>query len=243
MKTVKGNKELKTQWSAIRRQITPKIGQLTHDIDSVMRIVSSFPPFSHHLKLSFQTQQLIEIICPPGRLPIDIYFAALSSLAKAILLQAETEVTAEKRSAIPLAMVAARLLGTLEGFPDIFFAKLVQRSGGWPVPSVIPSTDSDGTAWDELERTKAMGYRTNDDQRETLSEHVMRVSGMMRVYFLILAAPVPQPLEKMFQLPRFWTYFARMIGDERLLETAVAAQVLHGAFFCFAIWCFSSSHS
>ncbi|KAG1786952.1 GLE1-like protein-domain-containing protein [Suillus plorans] len=213
MKTVKGNQPLKSKWSAIRRQITPKIGQLTHDIDSVMRI----------------TQQLIDIICPSERLPLDIYFAALSSLAKAILLQAETEVTAEKRSAIPLAMVAARLLGTLEGFPDIFFAKLVQRCGGWPVPSAIPSTDSDGTAWNELERIKAMGYRTNDGQRETLSDHIMRVSGMMRVYFLILAAPVPQPLDKMFQLPRFWTYFARMIGDERLLETAVAAQVLHAA--------------
>lgn len=214
MKTVKRNQPLKSKWSAIRRQITPKIGQLTHDIDSVMRI----------------TQELINIICPSERLPQDIYFAALSSLAKAILLQAETEVTAEKRSAIPLAMVAARLLGTLEGFPDIFFAKLVQRSGGWPVPSAIPSTDSDGTAWNELERTKAMGYRTNDDdQRETLSDHVMRVSGMMRVYFLILAAPVPQPLDKMFQLPRLWTYFARMIGDERLLETAVAAQVIYVA--------------
>ncbi|KAG1853314.1 GLE1-like protein-domain-containing protein [Suillus tomentosus] len=213
MKTVKGNQPFKSKWSAIRRQITPKIGQLTHDIDSVMRI----------------TQQLIDIICPSERLPLDIYFAALSSLAKAVLLQAETEVTAEKRSAIPLAMVAARLLGTLEGFPDIFFAKLVQRCGGWPVPSAIPSTDSDGTAWNELERIKAMGYRTNDGQRETLSDHVMRVSGMMRVYFLILAAPVPQPLDKMFQLPRFWTYFARMIGDERLLETAVAAQVLHAA--------------
>ncbi|KAG2360566.1 GLE1-like protein-domain-containing protein [Suillus spraguei] len=195
MKTVKGNRTLKLQWSAIRRQITPKIGQLTHDLDSVMRI----------------TQQLVDIIRPPERLPQDIYFAALSSLAKAILLQAETEVTAEKRSAIPLAMVAARLLGTLEGFADIFFAKLVQRSGGWPVPSAIPSTDSDGTAWDELERTKAMGYRTNDNQRETLSDHVMR------------------PLDRMFQLPRFWTYFARMIGDERLLETAVAAQVLYAA--------------
>lgn len=176
----------------------------------------------------FQTQQIVDIICPSSPLSQDIYFAALSSLAKAILLQAETEVTAEKRSAIPLAMVAARLLGTLHGFPDIFFAKLVQRSGGWPVPTAIPSTDSDGTAWDEEQRTKAMGYRVNDNQRESLSDHVMRVSGMMRVYFLILAAPVPQPLEKMFQLPRFWTYFARMMGDERLLETVVAAEVLHG---------------
>jgi nucleoporin GLE1 len=40
MKTVKGNQSLKSKWSAIRRQITPKIGQLTHDIDSVTRIVS-----------------------------------------------------------------------------------------------------------------------------------------------------------------------------------------------------------
>ncbi|KAG1725501.1 GLE1-like protein-domain-containing protein [Suillus paluster] len=189
MKRVKEDKQLKSQWNAIHRQITPKIGQLTHDIDSVMRI----------------TQQINDIVRPNDRLPIDIYFAALSSLAKAILLQAETEVTAEKRSAIPLAMVAARLLGTLEGFPDIF-AKLVQRSGGWPVPSAIPSTDSDGTAWKGEERTKAMGYRTNEGQRESLSEHVMRVSGMMRVYFLILAAPVPQPLEKMFRLPRFLAY-------------------------------------
>lgn len=234
MKAVKGNKQLKSQWSAIRRQITPKIGQLTHDIDSVMRIVSSFPLLQRRLKINYlQTQQIIDIICPSSSssLPRDMYFAALSSLAKAILLQAETEVTAEKRSAIPLAMVAASLLGTLQGFPDIFFAKLVQRSGGWPVPTVIPSTDSDGTAWDEEQRAKAMGYRVSENQVEGLSDHVMRVSGMMRVYFLILTAPVPEPLEKMFQLPRFWTYFARMMGDERLLETAVAAEVLHGVYF------------
>ncbi|KAG1853317.1 hypothetical protein C8R48DRAFT_723633 [Suillus tomentosus] len=39
----------------------------------------------------------------------------------------------------------------------------------------------------------------------------------------------------------FWTYFARMIGDGRLLETAVlAAQVLHDAFL-FPIGCFRGS--
>lgn len=233
MKKVKGNKQLKSQWSAIRRQITPKIGQLTHDVDSVMRIVSSFPLLKTSPQINYlQTQQIIDIICPAIPHSEDIYFAALSSLAKAILLQAETEVTAEKRSAIPLAMVAAKLLDTLQGFPDIFFAKLVQRSGGWPVPIAIPSTDSDGTAWDEEQRIKAMGYQINDEkQRESMSDHIMRVSGMMRVYFLVLTAPVPQPLDKMFQLPRFWTYFARMMGDERLLETPVAAEVLHGTYF------------
>jgi len=43
MKKVKGDKQLKSQWSTIRRQITPKIGQLTQDIESVTRIVGSSP--------------------------------------------------------------------------------------------------------------------------------------------------------------------------------------------------------
>ncbi|KIJ16218.1 hypothetical protein PAXINDRAFT_168747 [Paxillus involutus ATCC 200175] len=213
MKTVKGDKALKSQWSGIRRQITPKIGQLTQDQATIARI----------------SGQIFEVVHPSQPLPQDLYLASLSSLAKAILLQAETEVTAEKKSAIPLALVTANLLERLPTFPDVFFAKLVQRSGGWPVPNVIPSTDSDGTSWDTSERTKAMGYRTSDGKQESLGEYVMRVSGIMRVYFLILAAPVSTPLDKMFQLPRFWTYFARMMEDERLLGSPVAAQLLHAA--------------
>ncbi|EGN94491.1 hypothetical protein SERLA73DRAFT_96644 [Serpula lacrymans var. lacrymans S7.3] len=213
MKNVKANKQLKSAWSGLRRQITPKIGQLTTDPQSISRI----------------SQQIIEIARPNQPHGQDIYFALLSSLAKAILLQAETEVTAEKKSAVPLAQVTVNLLTSLDCFPAIFFAKLVQRSGGWPIPSTIPATDSDGTAWEvEGERIKAMGYRTSEEGvREGTGEYVARVTGIMRVYFLILVLPVQQPLEKMFQMPRFWTYFARMIGDARLLETAVAAQVLY----------------
>ena len=39
MKRVKEDKQLKKEWGDIRRQITPKIGQLTNDDDSVSRIV------------------------------------------------------------------------------------------------------------------------------------------------------------------------------------------------------------
>jgi len=150
-------------------------------------------------------------------------------LAKAILLQAETEVTAEKKSAIPLALVTASLLERLPAFADVFFAKLVQRSGGWPVPSIIPSTDVDGVGWTEATRTKAMGYRTSNDEQESTGEYITRIAGMMRVYFLVLAAPVEKPLDNMFRLPRYWAYFTRMMNEERLLSTAVAAQVLYAA--------------
>ncbi|KAI0717408.1 GLE1-like protein-domain-containing protein [Cerioporus squamosus] len=210
MKNVKSDKALKSIWSAGRRAITPKIGQLTNDPNAIMRI-------SH---------EIVSIVRPAQPHPPPVYIALLSSLAKAILLQAETEVTAEKKSAIPLAQVATNLLMALEGFADIFWAKLCQRSGGWPVPVVVPSTDTDGVAFTQETRRKVLGYR---DAEETTADYTSRVSGLMRVYFHILVAPVNQPLDPVVRLPRYWTFFSRMLKEPQLLESPVAPQVLYTA--------------
>ncbi|KIM43766.1 hypothetical protein M413DRAFT_443667 [Hebeloma cylindrosporum] len=217
LKFVKSNKQLKATWGTIRRQIVPKIGQLTNDPAAISRI----------------SRQLIEIIRPaqgPQHEPA-IYFAACSSLAKAILLQAETEVTAEKRSAAPLAQVAFTLLDTLEHFPSIFCAKLLQRCGGWLIPIVVPGKDVDGRPWtDKDERIKVSGIRksTSGEGLETTEEYSNRVSAIMRVYFHILKIrPTEKPLHPMFQLPRFWTWFARMTSDTRLLQDPVAPQLIY----------------
>ncbi|EPQ51338.1 hypothetical protein GLOTRDRAFT_141097 [Gloeophyllum trabeum ATCC 11539] len=207
MKTVKSNKELKSAWGKVRREITPKIGQLTNDTREIDRI-------SH---------QIVDMIRPTQRQSGDLYYACLSSLAKAILLQAETEVTAEKRSALPLVQVTVNMLSALESFGEIFFAKLCQRSGGWPIPAVVPSVDVDGTPFDAETRKKAMGYRAEESQ----SEFATRLAGMMRVYFAVLVAPVQSPLDKMFQLPRVWTYFARMLSTPQLLSSPIAPSLLH----------------
>lgn len=42
MRYVKNSKELKVEWGKLRRQIVPKVGQLTNDPESISRIVSSF---------------------------------------------------------------------------------------------------------------------------------------------------------------------------------------------------------
>ncbi|KAI6038509.1 GLE1-like protein-domain-containing protein [Pisolithus marmoratus] len=234
MKIVKGEKALKSQWSAIRRQITPKIGQLTQDQATITRIIG----------------QLIELVRPSTPHPQPLYLAALSSLSKCILLQAETEVTAEKKSAFPLAAVTCALLHhplLSDTFPEVFYAKMVQRTGGWGIPVVVPAHDVDGRAFNDSERRKAMGYRRTggeDGSEEGIwegsGEYGTRVSGIMRVYFLVLgmSASVAPTLpaagpggraQRIFQLPRFWVYFSRMLGDERLLGAAVAAQILHAA--------------
>lgn len=146
-------------------------------------------------------------------------------------MQAETEVTAEKRSALPLAQVAFNLLDTLDHFPEIFFAKLIQRVGSWPIPAVVPAVDVDGKPWEN--RSKVMGYRKseNSDDLESPAEYGNRVSGIMRVYFHILKIPPrQQPLKPMFQLPRYWIWFARLIGERGLLETAIAPQLIYSVF-------------
>ncbi|KAI0795044.1 GLE1-like protein-domain-containing protein [Abortiporus biennis] len=210
MKIVKSNKEWKSRWSAARRQITPKIGQLTNDAPTINRV----------------SQQIVEICRPSPPYPEEIYYAILSSLSKAILNQAETEVTAEKRSAIPLAQVTVNLLWSLDSFPDIFWTKLCQRTGGWPVPYVVASTDYDGTTLTEEARVKALGYKSKE---EPLSEYISRVSGIMRVYFHILFLETPKPLDPAFRTTRFWIYFSRILSQPNLLQSPVAPQILYAA--------------
>ncbi|KAJ8501725.1 hypothetical protein ONZ45_g12055 [Pleurotus djamor] len=231
MQPIKSDKPSKSAWSSIRRQITPKIGQITNDEQTINRIAT----------------QLYGILRPNPPHPQPIYLAALSSLSKAILLQAETEVTAEKRAAIPLSRVTRHLLGALPDFHHIFLAKLVQRVGGWAIPIVVPAKDHDGQPWaDNTARARAMGYRKSGDggALESNGDYATRISGILRVYFSILTVPVSPsdtPLPPMFQLPRFWTWFARLMGERALLVSHVAPQVIYAALDVFgaqarAIW-------
>lgn len=212
MRVVKQDKSLKTIWSAGRRAITPKVGQLTNDADAILRV-------SH---------EIVNILRSSPAHPPPVYIALLSSLAKAILMQAETEVTAEKKSAIPLARLTVNLLVALEGFADIFWAKLCQRAGGWPVPIAVPAKDVDGTAFTPQTQRKAHGFRDSDDL-ESIGDYTSRVTGILRVYFMVLVLPVNQPLDPLFRTPRYWSYFSRMLKDPHLLANPTAAQVMFTA--------------
>lgn len=219
MKVVKSDPSAKAEWGKWRRQITPKIGQLTNDPQEINRI----------------STQLIDIIKPRNGVSHSqvIYTALLSSLAKAVILQAETEVTAEKRSAGPLAQVVFTLLANIDNFPEIFFARLVQRVGGWPIPIIVPRTDHNGEKWQtQKAHWKAMGYRKSmvNDDVEGSAEYTTRVAGVMRVYFHILQIrPAQKPLKPMFQAHRLWVWVARLMSERALLESVVAAQLLYTA--------------
>ncbi|KAH9896850.1 GLE1-like protein-domain-containing protein [Cubamyces lactineus] len=210
MKVVKGDGTLRSMWNIGRRGFTLRLGQLTNDTQAVLKI----------------SLQIMEGIRPPQPHPEPLYIALLSSLAKAVLLQAETEVSAAKRSAIPLAQVVVNLLGSLDGFTDVFWAKLCQRAGGWPIPIIIPATDIDGTPFSDDARRKALGYLGHN---EGLVDYTARVSGIMRLYFQILMTPVVDGPAMVVRLPTYWIFLSRMLKEPQLLDSSVAPQILYAA--------------
>ncbi|KAL1705585.1 GLE1-like protein-domain-containing protein [Schizophyllum commune] len=217
-RVAKANPQAKSTWGNLRRQVVRKVGQVTNDEAEITRI----------------SNEIIDLANSASGSSI-LLNAFYSSIAKAILLQAETEVTAEKASALPIARVAHRLLATLDGLADVFFAKLVQRVGGWPVPAIPPSADFDGRQWkDSHER---FGYRVSQDSgaMETTPQHIERVTGVMRVYFHILATPPgDKPIaSRFFQTPRYWVWFARVLGSRSLLASDVCVSLMHAALEIF----------
>jgi len=142
-------------------------------------------------------------------------------------------VTAEKKSAIPLAQVTFNLCEKLEHFPSIFFSKLVQRCGGWAVGYLVPDHDYTGKPWANPEEyRKACGYRKSASRegQESAEEYSNRVSGIMRVFFhIVKISPTTAPLYFMLRLPKVWIWFSRMLNDARLLGHPVAPQIIYSA--------------
>ncbi|KIJ49204.1 hypothetical protein M422DRAFT_247004 [Sphaerobolus stellatus SS14] len=200
---IKADDNLRPIYSKARRFITPKIGQLTNTQSEIERISTAILQ--------------VVLVQPPH--PESLYFAILSSLAKAILKQAETEVSARAVTAIPLAQVTIRLLTNVEHFSDVLYARMVQRTGGLAVPIPVPKPQGMG----EVEYMKLRGYRT---ERELQKDFDMRISGIMTLYFAILTSEVSTPMPPMWSFPRYWAYFARLMSAPVLLRSDITTQII-----------------
>lgn len=69
---------------------------------------------------------------------MSITLAIQYTLSKAVLKQAEVEVTAKPSTAYPLARIMVRLIERNPGLSSIFMAKLVAMTGPWIVAMPIP---------------------------------------------------------------------------------------------------------
>ncbi|KAG9016023.1 hypothetical protein FRB90_003815 [Tulasnella sp. 427] len=212
------NSEWRKVWIAAKRFFTPKIGQVTNSQSAIDRIATEI-----HGKLS---------PLPTEAYPQQLYLALLSSLAKAFLLQAETEITAKKDTAFPLARLVLKIIDL--GHPmlaDAFMARMVGRTGGWSLGAVV--TREPGQSDEEFR--KAHGHNPNDNAQDFMN----RLVGIITLYAAILQTPLgasrpvfgqaPQPPPfppYCFQLPRLWTLLARIASTPALIHDRSASLVL-----------------
>ncbi|KAH8110204.1 GLE1-like protein-domain-containing protein [Phellopilus nigrolimitatus] len=210
---------LKKLWSAQRRKITPKIGQLTDDSREIARI----------------TDEIKAIVAPIPNMPKPddaqyLHYALLSSFAKTIILQAETEVTAHKAQAGPLARVAVALIATYPILGNIFWAKLCERAGCW-ASGIAPVMLEDETqeSLSEKQKRKRWGARLEESQEEKAT----RLSGVMRLYFHMLFVSLDmetrEPLPLPFRPGRYWLYLAQLLNNKAMLGKPVAPEIIYVA--------------
>lgn len=172
-------------------------------------------------ELREQSEDLAKIAAPVQGAPEMLHHAALSSLAKIIIRQAEAEVTAHKEQAVPLAKLAVSLIARDSLFADIFWAKLCDLVGCWIAPAAASSHDApDG----EKQYLKLWSRRPDELQ----DAQTMRITGVLRLYFHMLLVPVQSQLPPPYRPARLWAYLATLLANPALLERAVAPEAIYG---------------
>lgn len=172
--TISSNPDLRKQCFAAKRQITPKIGQLTNSRQEITRITQAIAAVLDAAK---------QAAASGGG---DVYTWILNHLSKCLIRQAEQEVAAKQDTAYPLARVVVWLvlLGHVE-LADVLMARLCKKC-----PWIVPVWPGRGKDMDEAAYRKVMGYKSD----ETTENYSNRMSGITAFYFAILqTVPSPPP--------------------------------------------------
>ncbi|CAO1627565.1 unnamed protein product [Parajaminaea phylloscopi] len=166
---VASNTQWRKQCFAAKRQITPKIGQLTNSRQEIVRITTALSALLNEAKGA---------PCPKQ----EIYTWILNHLAKCLIRQAEQEVAVKFDTAYPLARVVVWLL--LDGHAElgeVLMARLVKKSCwclGY-VPAKVAGQD-------DADYAKAVGRASPD---ETSVQFASRQAGILAFYFAICQTP------------------------------------------------------
>ncbi|KAN0060942.1 Nuclear pore complex nucleoporin component [Thecaphora frezii] len=170
--TISQNPELRKQCFAAKRQITPKVGQLTNSQQEIVRITNAIGAVLASAKTA----------SPTG----EIYTWILNHLSKCLIRQAEQEVAAKQDTAYPLARVVVWLLLQGHGeLGEVLMARLVKKCC-WCL-AVWPRKRKDQ---DDESYRKLLGYRSNDESNENYSN---RMAGIFAFYVAILQTQPTAP--------------------------------------------------
>lgn len=188
------NKELKKAIGALKRKINPKFGQLSNSFSQLNTISSEVVQFVNEAK------NMNELA----------FNWILNFIAKAIIAQAETEVTVKPTASLPLARLAYTLLTTYKEFEYYLTARFIKKC-----PFIIGYTCS----IDSEEGRKRMGWKRNDNKWEDETKYDERVAGICTVW-AVMTRLEAQSLSE-YSIAASWRFLARTLNtDPKLLTNA-----------------------
>lgn len=193
---------LKKATSALKRKINPKLGQLSNSR-------------SHVSKLTAEVINTIQESRSLGELS---YHWILNFIAKAVVDQAETEVTVKQTAALPLEMFVQLILERFPDFEEFLMARFVKKC-----PFIVGYTSKVDTE----EGRKRMGWRRSEGKWEDESKYDERIAGICTVWAAISA--IPSVKCSSFSSQRLWQFLSRMANCPKDLLT-------NAHFACVANW-------
>ncbi|KAI9286403.1 GLE1-like protein-domain-containing protein [Umbelopsis sp. AD052] len=176
-----------------RMKLKRMIGQLVNKRETIMRITND----AHTIFADCQRTSDV------------LYEWIMNFTAKALVEQAETEVTVKPSTAYPLAHVTVLLATKHAGFMDIVIARLIKHC-----PYIIPRYFDDDPNRSPDETRKLMGYKYNDKEAKQWEDAVQykeHMSGLISLWAAIVqTVPEPGMGENPYPIQHGWTWLARI---------------------------------
>lgn len=207
---ISSNPTWRKQCFQAKRQITPKIGQLTNTREEIWRITTLISNLLTEAKAAPAPNQ-------------EIYTWVLNHLSKCLIRQAEQEVSVKIDTAYPLARLVIWLI--LEGHKelgDVLMARLVKKCC-WCL-GYVPERKTDQ---DDASFSKTIGRASPE---ESSVQFTSRISGIAAFYFAICQTQPSSPsksdaslIPAHFRSAALWTWQARCITPPMTSHAIVPA--------------------
>ncbi|KAJ1950871.1 hypothetical protein FBU59_000481 [Linderina macrospora] len=171
--------------------IIRSVGQLVSTMEGVRRV----------------SQHIMQIIAEAERYGEAVHLWVLNLAAKAIVKQAEAEVSAKLSAAYPLAAMAVEVMERYPMLAELIFVRLVKKC-----PYVVPQYMARKPGQSVNEYLKSMGYKEHDDDElEASAAYESRMVGMVALFAAIVQTTTPASGNPM-SVHYGWTWMARMMN-------------------------------
>ncbi|XP_037513993.1 mRNA export factor GLE1 [Rhipicephalus sanguineus] len=184
------------QWQASYKELTQDKAQKKYCFDLLKAVTIPVNALSTSSSITEKLEQLSAVLsgksfkAGPRTIstsshPLALRFC-LDKLAEKIVLQGEEQIVSNEETAFPVAALAVGLWCRYPDLGDLLLGHFYMRC-----PALVPVFFSRSMAASESEYLRLCGYKCTENNLETESQFLRRITGLMRLYAALLQTPLP----------------------------------------------------